>query len=69
MIFGAVFGALGEALIWPAAPVYINYLLKELWRKRSHDENAKYRTLANERNIWLGSFYSILQNSLVRTLL
>lgn len=65
LICGAIFGALGEALIWPAAPVYINYLLKQLWRERSQDESRKYKSLENERNLWLGSFYGILQNCLV----
>lgn len=64
LIFGGLFGSLGEALIWPAAPVYINFLLKEFW----NNLGVFTRPMEKERSIWLGAFYCILQNSTVSTL-
>ena len=70
LVIGGIFGAFGEALIWPAAPVYIDIILKNAWRRRTVEDPTdsifkKSRSYDHERNVWLGSFYGILQNCLV----
>ena len=63
MVFGALLGAFGEALIWTSSPVYINYLLHEYWEKQKDLDKSLTEDMM--RNKWLAKYLVILKFSLV----